>query len=316
MSDSTLLAELTPTVERLLERHLASTREWFPHELVPWSRGRDFEPGEEFDPDEFPLPDAVRSALFVNLLTEDNLPYYFDTIERAFASREVEAWSVWARRWTAEEMRHAIVIRDWLLVTRALDPIALERARMAQVASGLVPHPGSVADALVYVTLQELATQIAHRNTGRLLGDKPGSKVMAQVAGDERLHHLFYRDLSKAAFEIAPSEMMLALERQVRGFAMPGLEGIPDFETHAIRIAAAGIYDFVAHHDHILVPVVLEEWGVASIEGIDGEAEEARARTIKHIDRVGRAARRLERHRSEDAASAESADEGPTAIAV
>ena len=29
---------------------------------------------------------AVRSSLFVNLLTEDNLPYYFRTIERCSAT--------------------------------------------------------------------------------------------------------------------------------------------------------------------------------------------------------------------------------------
>ena len=38
--------ELEPVVGSLLERHLATTKEWFPHELVPYSRGRDFVAGE------------------------------------------------------------------------------------------------------------------------------------------------------------------------------------------------------------------------------------------------------------------------------
>ena len=74
MDAASLIAELEPTVERLLERHLAGAKEWFPHELVPWSRGRDFVPGEAWDPDEVRPRPAVRSALLVNLLTEDNLP--------------------------------------------------------------------------------------------------------------------------------------------------------------------------------------------------------------------------------------------------
>ena len=37
---------------------------------------------------------------------------------------------------------------------------------------------------LVYVALQELATRIAHRNTGRLLGDSAGYDVMMRVAAD------------------------------------------------------------------------------------------------------------------------------------
>ncbi len=40
---ATLLRELEPTAERLYERHLNTTREWFPHEHVPYSRGRDFD---------------------------------------------------------------------------------------------------------------------------------------------------------------------------------------------------------------------------------------------------------------------------------
>src|SRR5215212_6460886 len=106
-SDTALLDALTPDVERLLERHLTAAKEWMPHELVPWGRGRDFVPGEAWDEQEFPLPDAVRSALFVNLLTEDNLPYYFETINRVFGADEV--WGTWVRRWTAEEGRHSIV---------------------------------------------------------------------------------------------------------------------------------------------------------------------------------------------------------------
>ena len=40
-----MLTQLEPVVERLLTRHLESAREWFPHELIPYDRGRTFEPG-------------------------------------------------------------------------------------------------------------------------------------------------------------------------------------------------------------------------------------------------------------------------------
>ena len=86
MDSRHLLSDLTPVAERLLERHLASAKEWFPHEFVPWCRGRDFAPGETWDPDASPLDPAVRSALFVNLLTEDNLPYYTSQIMHCSAT--------------------------------------------------------------------------------------------------------------------------------------------------------------------------------------------------------------------------------------
>src|SRR5271156_2258080 len=130
-----LVEELVPTVERLFERHLATTKGWLPHELIPWERAVESKPREEFDEAASPLSFGVRSALVVNLLTEDNLPYYYETINRVFAN---DVWRSWARRWTAEEMRHSIVIRDYITVTHAVDLVALENGRMQQVSGGAV----------------------------------------------------------------------------------------------------------------------------------------------------------------------------------
>ncbi len=309
MDSSALLSELRPTFDQLLNRHLAASKEWFPHEMVPWSRGRDYVPGDPWDPDEFPLPDPVRRALLLNLLTEDNLPYYFSTINRIFST---EAFDVWTRRWTAEEMRHGIVIRDWLMITRAIDAVELERGRMAQVSTGQTPQPASIPDAVVYLCLQELATRISHRNTGKLLDDPIGYDVMARVAADENLHYLFYRDLGSAALAVDPSAMVLAIERQVREFEMPGT-GIPGFAEHAAVIAKAGIYDLGLHHDQILVPVILRHWKLTDLDGLSPEAEAARERLVSFIDRMGSIARRLAARRERAQATA---GDRPTAPAM
>ncbi|MDP9336017.1 MAG: acyl-ACP desaturase [Actinomycetota bacterium] len=289
-----LVDVLTPQVERLYERHLATTKSWLPHELIPWERANESRPRDAWDAASSTLPSGVRSALVVNLLTEDNLPYYFETINRVFAN---ETWREWARRWTAEEMRHGIVIRDYITVTHAVDLVALEHARMHQVCGAQVPQPESAADALAYVALQELATRISHRNTGNLLEDEAGYKVMARVAADENLHYLFYRDLVSAALEVDPSGTVCAIVRQVRTFEMPGA-GIPDFSAHASAIAAAGIYDLVLHHDQVLVPVVLRHWGIETIEGLSPEAEGARERIVGHIARLERVGKRLASRRA------------------
>src|SRR5580700_4850939 len=130
------LTDHEPVVGKLLERHLSAAREWFPHELVPWDRASQLVRGEPWDPATAPvLPDGVRSAIYVNLLTEDNLPYYTSAIASVFGLGG--AWGEWLRRWTAEEGRHAIVLRDWVTVSRLLDPVELERSRMQQVSSGV-----------------------------------------------------------------------------------------------------------------------------------------------------------------------------------
>ena len=289
-ADVALLAELEEEAERLLERHYEATRSWHPHTFVPWSRGQDFEPDYEWSPDEADLPAEVRSALFVNLLTEDNLPYYFRDIERMFGRDG--AWGEWVRRWTAEEARHSAVIRDYLTVTRAVDPVELEEGRMAQMCGGRVPEPPTAIDGLVYVTLQELATRISHRNTGALLEDKAGYDIMRRVAIDENHHFLFYRDAAKAALEINPSAAVEAMERQVIGFAMPG-EGIPDFTAHARAIANAGIYNLAVHHDQILEPIVVKFWDLPNLTGLTPEARQSQDKVMRYIEKSARVAARL-----------------------
>jgi acyl-[acyl-carrier protein] desaturase len=289
MDPATLIAELEPTVERCLERHLAATKEWFPHELVPWSRAGDFVADGGWDPREVELEPAVRSALVVNLLTEDNLPYYTSTITSLYGNDG--AWGAWVRRWTAEEGRHSIVLRDYVTVTRALDPVVLERARMAQVECGQVPRPGGPQNGLVYVALQELATRVAHHNTGKRLDDPAGRDVMKRVAADENRHYLFYRAVADAAFEIDPSGMVRAVEQEVRTFEMPGT-GIIDFARHAKAIARSGIYNFGIHYEQILVPVVLRHWNLEALERLTPDAERARESVLEYIERVGNAGRR------------------------
>ncbi|HXQ59435.1 MAG TPA: acyl-ACP desaturase [Acidimicrobiales bacterium] len=283
MEDATMLCELLPTAERLVDRHLGMAKEWFPHELVEWRPP----PSPSVATD--PLPPGVASALFVNVLTEDNLPYYFASIDGLFGRDG--AWGYWTRRWTAEEGRHSIVLRDYLTMSGHLDPTTLERARMAQVTGGVSPQPTSIADAFAYLALQELATRIAHHNTGKALPDSEGYGVMKRVAADENLHYLFYRDLVTAALEIDPSGMVEAIKRQVIGFEMPGT-GITGFAEHAKAIARAGIYDLRVHHDSILRPVVLGHWDIAGRQGLTPSAEKARTRLLQFISRLGRASTR------------------------
>jgi acyl-[acyl-carrier-protein] desaturase len=195
-----------------------------------------------------------------------------------------------------------MAIYGYLTVTRAIDPHQLERSRMAQVSGGVTPDPGSLHDGFAYLSLQELATRISHRATGKMIGDPAGYEVMMRVAADENLHQLFYRDLAAAAIEVDPDGMMCAIERQVRTFSMPGI-GIPGFNEHARRIAQAGIYDLVVHHEQILAPVVLRQWEVEKIEGLGPEGEAARQRLMAHMAKSERVARRLSNKREQSLTS-------------
>ncbi|MCH8148952.1 MAG: acyl-ACP desaturase, partial [Planctomycetes bacterium] len=223
--------------------------EWFPHEYVPYSQGRDFDT-EPWTPDHSRLTGVAQIAFEVNLLTEDNLPSYHREIDRMFGRRD-SAWTTWVHRWTAEEGRHAIVMRDYLTVTRGVDPVGLERARMRTVEAGYDGQDRDALHGMAYVSFQELATRISHRNTGRHSDDPVADRIMARIAADENLHMVFYRDAISAALTLAPSATVTAIADEVIGFEMPG-SVIAGFGPKAAQIADAGIYDLRGHHDDVV----------------------------------------------------------------
>jgi acyl-[acyl-carrier-protein] desaturase len=292
-----LLIELEPVVATNLDRHLSLAKEWFPHEYVPWSEGRTFDGllgGDPWREDDSDLPDVARTALIVNLLTEDNLPSYHHEIATLFGRDG--AWGTWVHRWTAEEGRHGIAIRDYLTVSRAVDPVALERARMDHMQAGYAnAHDDEVLHSLAYVAFQELATRISHRNTGKATGDPIAEQLLARVAADENLHMMFYRNLITAAFDLAPDQAMRAVADVVAGFEMPG-SNIEGFGRKALSIALAGIYDLRQHRDEVLQPV-LRQWNVFERSGLGTEGEKAREELATLMAELDNQATRFEEKR-------------------
>jgi acyl-[acyl-carrier-protein] desaturase len=292
VTSQALLQELLPSVERALDRHVGAATEWFPHEFVPYEEGRNYEK-EPWQPADSRLPDVAQMALEVNLLTEDNLPYYHLGIWRAFG--DAGAWGEWVRRWTAEEGRHAILLRDYLTVTRGLDPEQLERGRMDMAMRGWYPRFAEEGplDGVLFTTIQELATRLSHRNTGEITEDETARRICARIATDENLHYVFYRDLATEAITVDPSAAMLAIRRQVVGFEMPGAD-MPDFHAKAKAMARAGIYNVRIHLEQVLRPVLEKHWRIADVDGLSDDAERARDEIFGHLARLERIATKLD----------------------
>ncbi len=300
LDSAQLLAELEPTVEDNLNRHLGVAAEWMPHEYVPWSLGRDFAElgGDPWEVAQSALSPIARTALEVNLLTEDNLPSYHREVERAFGRDS--AWGTWVNRWTAEEGRHAFCIRDYLLVTRGVDPVELERARMQTMEIGFDSEDKPLLHVCAYVSFQELATRVSHRNTGRFTEEPIAEKLLTRVAKDENLHMIFYRNIVTAALQIAPDQTLRAITDEVVNFAMPGAV-IPGFARKAVQMAKAGIYDLRIHHDDIVTPL-LRQWGVFELEGLDEEGEKARDELAQAVATLDEEATKFTERRDEAAA--------------
>jgi acyl-[acyl-carrier-protein] desaturase len=269
-----ILTELEPVVAANLDRHDRIAKEWHPHDYVPYDEGRNFAAmgGEDWSPEQSRLDDTAKAAMFVNLLTEDNLPSYHREIATRFGRDG--AWGTWVGRWTAEENRHGVAMRDYLVVTRGVDPVELERARMAYMTLGYDSGDKTPLEAVAYVSFQELATRVSHRNTGRACGDPVADRLLARIATDENLHMVFYRNLVQAAFEINPDEMMRAVANEVINFEMPGAN-MANFRKNSTIIAKAGIYDLRLHHDEVVAPI-LRFWKVFERTDLGPAGEQAR----------------------------------------
>ncbi|TDC74362.1 acyl-ACP desaturase [Streptomyces hainanensis] len=291
--DVRLLSDLEPVVAKALDAHLRNAEDWYPHEYVPWSEGANFDGvlgGLAWEPGQQRLSDAARDGLLHNLLSEDNLPSYHRVIAELFSLDG--AWGTWVHRWTVEEGRHGMAIRDYLLVTRSADPVALERDRSAHVQNGYeIDYRGDVLASLVYVTLQELGTRISYRNIRRLCDEPTCAAMLRRIARDENHHMLFYRTVLAAAMERDPDRTVRALADVVDTIRRPG-HGAPGFGGLARSMARSGIYTPVTHHDEVLLPVV-RFLRVFEATGLGPDGEQARNRLSRLLDHSARQALRF-----------------------
>src|ERR1700760_2099773 len=282
LTDLQLLQELEPVVEKYMNRHLSMRKDWNPHDYIPWSDGKNYYAlgGQDWEPGQSVLSEVAQVAMVQNLLTEDNLPSYHREIAMNFGMDG--AWGQWVNRWTAEENRHGIALRASLVVTRAIDPVALETLRLEQVTRGFSPGQNqqgdlfaeSLFDSVIYVTFQELATRVSHRNTGKACEETIADQLLQRVSADENLHMIFYRDVSEAGFDIAPDQAMYSLHRVLRNFKMPGFT-VPEFRRKAVIIAVGGVYDPRIHLEDVVRPV-LKKWRIFEREDFTGEAARMR----------------------------------------
>ncbi|WP_052616581.1 acyl-ACP desaturase, partial [Mycobacteroides abscessus] len=280
-TDLELLHELEPVVEENVHRHLGVTKDWNPHDYVPWSEGKNYKAlgGQDWDPEQSKLSEVAKIAMITNLLTEDNLPSYHREIAMNFTMDG--PWGTWVNRWTAEENRHGIAIRDYLVVTRSVDPVELEKLRVEQMTRGFSPGQNrqggdelfaeSLFDSVVYVTFQELATRVSHRNTGKACAEPVADELLKRISTDENLHMIFYRNLVEAGMHIAPDQALKSIHKVLDNFKMPGYT-IPGFRRNAVTIATGGVYDPQSHLDEVVMPV-LRKWRIFERDDISSEGE-------------------------------------------
>jgi acyl-[acyl-carrier-protein] desaturase len=284
-----VLGAIEGEIRRLFDEHRERREHWYFHEFVPWERGRNYLT-EPWDVSQCTISEAARTSLVLNLLTEDNLPYYHSAVESRIP--EGSALADWNRLWTAEEGQHAIALRSYLLTSRNCNPRALEDDRLSVMTTGYQPSWQNIAELFAYTAAQELATRVSHRNAGKLTDDPVAFELMRLIAADENHHFIFYKGAMTALLKVAPSLAIEGVYKALSNFEMPGTV-IPGFLRRSIEIAKAGVYNLRIHHDRVLQPL-LRDWNVAALENLSTKAAEIQEKLMQLPQQIISRAERFE----------------------
>ncbi|MEU1998667.1 acyl-ACP desaturase [Nocardia gamkensis] len=273
LTDRELLESLAVDVELLLRKHIDVADGWQPHDLVPWDDGRNFAflGGTDWAPEQSELSETAKLALTVSVLIADNLPSYHREIGKYLRTG---AWWRWVGRWTAEENRHEITIRNYLMVTRAVDPVELERLRMDHMTKGFRRPAMHLLDVLANCAFEEAASAVRHRNTAAL-GENPLVTAIAErIALDDELQSVFFADLVAAALDLAPDQTVRAIADRVAGFEVPTV-ALPNGRSSDEVLAEAGVYDR-AKEDELVFAPLLRRWNIFTRTDLGPDGELAR----------------------------------------
>lgn len=290
-----ILESLTPMVAEFITRHRDSRKLWMPSELLPVNEidGRDIDAElATLRERARGLPDSVRVALSLNLLTEEGLPHFHRLISTYMGYSG--PWAEWNNLWTAEEDRHGSVLRDYARDTRVIDMVALDRLQFQYIESGFNPEwQGDPYRLLAYTSLQEKATQTAHANAGRIAGqyEPKLQRILAHISADEQRHYHFYRDSFSAVLKLDTNRALVALASVAPALAMPGhnVEGYAHMSEVERRAGIYGPREYLQ-----LVEDLLMHWTIDALTGLSAVGRAAQDRIMELPRRLTRMAEYLE----------------------
>jgi acyl-[acyl-carrier-protein] desaturase len=236
-----LLLELEPVVKDNLDRHLDTDDIWFAHDYVPFERGENFAflGGRDWDPSHVTLPRLVTDACEILLITKDNLAGYHRELVEHFILEEM--WGRWLGRWTAEEHLHAIALREYLVVTREIDPSANEQARVAHVMKGYRADRYSQVETLVFMAFYERAHAVFCRNLAARIEEPVLAGLIGRIAKDEERHEEFFANLVAHCLQYTHDETLAAIAVRAADLDVVGAD-IEAYQDKVRSMADAGIF--------------------------------------------------------------------------
>jgi acyl-[acyl-carrier-protein] desaturase len=236
-----LILELAPIVEANMDRHLSTEEIWFAHDYVPFDRGENFAflGGRDWDPSSMTLPRAFTDACEIMLLLKDDLASHHRELVEHFILEEW--WGRWLGRWTAEEHLHAIALRQYLVVTREVDPTANEEARVKYLMQGYRADTYTQVETLVYMAFTERTHAVLCRNLAARLEEPILAGLIDRIARDEARHEEFFSNLVAHCLGYSRDETIAAIAARAADLEVVGGD-INTYQDKVQNVAAAGIF--------------------------------------------------------------------------
>jgi acyl-[acyl-carrier-protein] desaturase len=236
-----LTLELEPLVEQLMERHLDTEDIWFAHDYVPFDQGENFAflGGRDWEPSQTTLPRVFTDACEILLLLKDNLAGHHRELVEHFILEEW--WGRWLGRWTAEEHLHAIALREYLVVTREVDPTANEEARVQYVMKGYRGDMYTQLETLVYMAFTERTHAVFCRNLAARVEEPILAGLIDRIGRDEVRHEEFFSNLVAHCLDYTRDETIAAIAARAASLQVVGAD-IDAYQDKVQKVAEAGIF--------------------------------------------------------------------------
>ncbi|MGB8387460.1 acyl-ACP desaturase [Mycobacterium sp.] len=255
-----LTQELEPVVEANMQRHLETEDLWFAHDYVPFDRGENFAllGGRDWEPSQVTLPKTITDACEILVLLKDNLAGHHRELVEHFILEEW--WGRWLGRWTAEEHLHAIALREYLVVTREVDPTANEEARVEYVMKGYRADRYSQIETLAYMAFAERTRAVFCGNLAAQVEEPILAGLIDRIARDEARHELFFANLVAHCLDYARDETIAAVAARAADMHVVGAD-IDAYQDKVANVADAGIFGDVQLRQAVSDRITA--WGLA-----------------------------------------------------
>lgn len=207
-------------------------RRWNPLRDVPYEKIR------------ADVPESMVMVAETFCCVESYLPDYVSKGINVVRPYFGQAW--FSASWAQEESKHSVALMEYLLRSGKRTPEQLFdlQARLMSVAWEL---PFDTARRMtIYGSFQEQATfviYLKHERRARELGDECLATIFRLNARDEMAHCRFYEDVVKVLLEEDRVGTLRDIAHVAKGFQMPGVGIVPDYEARVKIMREEGNID-------------------------------------------------------------------------